>query len=87
MVATYWILATGLKREYEIDTKKGGEVATYWILATGLKLLIIGIKNRTAQTVVLSRDELLIYWKMWVKRVERYYSMQANKSLEYLEVA
>lgn len=78
--------------EYIIDYKL--QLAAY---AGGIKhtlgenvnggCIIIGIKDRTAQTVVLSREELLIYWKMWLKRVERYHSMQADKYVDSLEVA
>ena len=48
-------------------------------------VLIIGIKDRTAQTVVLNKTELLFYWKLWVKRVESYHKMQAEKSRYNLE--
>lgn len=50
-------------------------------------VVIIGIKNRTAQTFVLSREELLLYWDLWKRRVDKYHSLQANKSLDLLEVA
>lgn len=52
-------------------------------------VIIIGIKNRTAQTFVLNKAELLFYWDLWVKRVEQYHAMQSkqSKSIDILEVA
>ena len=41
-------------------------------------VLIIGIKDRHPQTIILSRDELLFYWKIWVRRVNQYHEMQAK---------
>lgn len=38
-------------------------------------VIIIGIKNRVAQTFVLDREELLHYWKLWKDRVAKYHAM------------
>ena len=45
-------------------------------------VIIIGIKNRTAQTIVLNRDELRFYWKLWEERVKRYHDLQIEKNLK-----
>lgn len=51
-------------------------------------ILIIGIPYRNPQIVILSRDELLIYWKLWERRVHQYHEMQAKMYLDNLsEVA
>lgn len=66
--------AGGIKATYGYDVNQG--------------CIIIGIKDRTAQTVVLNKKELLIYWGLWVKRVNQYHEMQAKMYLDNLsEVA
>lgn len=44
-------------------------------------VIIIGIKDRVAQTFILSREDLLFYWKIWEKRVQKYHFL--NIDTEY----
>lgn len=42
-------------------------------------VVIIAVPNRVAQTFVLSKEELLIYWELWLKRVEHYHIQESQK--------
>jgi ATP-dependent exoDNAse (exonuclease V) beta subunit len=38
-------------------------------------VIIIGVANHRPQTFVLDRPTMIIYWSMWLKRVEQFYKI------------
>jgi len=53
-------------------------------ISTNQSAVIIGVPNHKAQVFVLTRELMLVYWQLWLKRVEQFYSRSYDESLKTL---
>ena len=53
-------------------------------IKTNQAAIIIGIHNHKAQVFVLTRELMLIYWQLWLKRVEQFYSKTYDDSIKVM---